>query len=368
MTVVLSAAAVCTPAMPRPGWVAIDDGRIVETGSDAHPRHARDLGDVLLVPGYLDLQVNGVGDVDFATAAPSEWEDAGRVLLTHGVTAYCPTIVSATLDSYAPALERSARARTDAATSHLPAVLGVHLEGPFLGDVPGAHPTELLRPVDIAWLEDLVAAHTDLVRIVTLAPEADPGLAGIRRLVAAGVVVALGHSGASYDEAGEAAAAGARLVTHVFNGMTPLHHREPGLAGAALDDARLIPTVIADLVHVHPAVLRLIFGRRGDVALVSDAVAITDDVHEEDGAARLLDGTLAGAITLLDRAVANVVALGVPVERAIASATSVPADIVGATDRGRLAPGARADLLALDAATLLPRHVWLEGEEMPSQV
>jgi len=343
-----------------PGWVAIDDGAVVEVGTGA----ARpgpgvvDLGDVLLAPGFLDLQVNGIGDVDLATAGADAWARADDALVRAGTTGYCPTFISAPLDSYDPALERTRVAR-----QHTDAMLGAHLEGPFLGNAPGAHPRELVRQVDFDWLEHALSTHVDLITVVTLAPEADPGCVAVRLLAERGVVVALGHSTASYDEALAAAAAGATVVTHVFNGMGPLHHREPGLAGAALTDERLTPTLIADLVHVHPAALRLAIAAKRSVALVTDAVAIGDGAFtRRDGAARLPDGTLAGSTLTLDRAIANVAALGVPVERAIEMATTIPAEVLGLRDRGRLAPGTRADVVALDPASLAVQAVWLAGE------
>jgi len=151
------------------------------------------------------------------------------------------------------------------------------------------------------------------------------------------------------------------MVTHLFNGMGPLHHRDPGLAGAALDDDRLVPTLIADLVHVHPAVLRLAFARKERIVLVSDVVAVADDTDTSAGAARLADGTLAGATTLLDGSLANVVGLGVPIERAVALVTSSPADVLGLTDHGRLVAGARADIVALDPRSLAVRQTWIGG-------
>ncbi|MFA5785811.1 MAG: amidohydrolase family protein, partial [Actinomycetota bacterium] len=180
-------------------------------------------------------------------------------------------------------------------------------------------------------------------------------------------VASIGHSAASYDLARAAADAGARSVTHLFNAMKPLHHRDPGLVGAALDDDRLTPGVIADLIHVHPAALRVVFARKPNVALVSDSVGIKAPELAEmkiayvDGAPRLADGTLAGSTLTLDVAVRNVVSLGVPLERAVDMATRVPADLIGAHDRGRLDPGARADLVLLDSRELTVRAVWLGG-------
>jgi N-acetylglucosamine-6-phosphate deacetylase len=361
VTRVLASAAVCPPGPPAPGWVAIDDGVIVEVGSGPAPAGALDAGPLLLAAGLIDLQVNGVDDIDLFAAHPGGWREAGRAQLEHGVTAYCPTFVTRPLDEYAPALERARAACADADNRALPTIIGVHLEGPFLGGAPGAHPVELLRPADCKWLRGVLEAFPDLVTIVTLAPEADPALAATRLLHERGVTVALGHSTAGYEEARAAAGAGARLVTHLFNGMRPLHHREPGLVGAALDDERLIPTLIADLVHVHPAALRLAIGRKQTVGLVTDRVAVAG-VHVADDAVRSADGTLVGSTLSMDRAVRNVVDLGVPVERAVEMAATIPAAALGLTDRGRLVPGARADLVALDPDTLAVRAVWLAGE------
>jgi N-acetylglucosamine-6-phosphate deacetylase len=202
---------------------------------------------------------------------------------------------------------------------------------------------------------------------VTLAPEADPDRRGIKALVERDVLVALGHSRCTYEEAGDAATAGARLVTHLFNGMGPLAHRAPGLPGAALADERLTPTLIADFVHVHPAVVT-IAARAKPCALVTDAVAVGVEyggqgVHERDGAAFLDDGTLAGSTLTMDRAVRNVAGL-VGAELAIAMATSIPARLLGLDTYGARGIGGRADLVALDATTLAVVGVWLAGNRV----
>jgi N-acetylglucosamine-6-phosphate deacetylase len=362
VTYVLAAERVCPPGRPVPGWIAIADGLIAEVGSGPAPAGAVNAGPALLAPGFIDLQVNGVDDVDFFSADPDGWRRAGSAQLEEGVTAYCPTLVTAPLDEYGAALERAQAARSIAVDQLLPIIVGVHLEGPFLGGAPGAHPVALVRAADCEWLRALLAAFPRLVTIVTLAPEADPGFAATRLLAENGVTVALGHSTATYDAARAAADAGARLVTHLFNGMGPLHHRTPGLAGAALDDERLTPTLIPDLVHVHAAALRLAINRKHNVGLVTDRVATEGVRVAEDGTVRLADGTLAGSTLSMQRAVHNTVGLGVPVERAVEMVTTIPAGVLGLTDRGRIAPGMRADLVALDPESLAVRAVWLGGE------
>lgn len=353
----------------EPGWLAVDGGVVVDAG-EGTVAGALNLGSVVLAPGFVDLQVNGIADVDFVAADPEGWRRAGRRLLAHGVTAYCPTIVTAPLGTYGPVLERVAAARADAAERSLPAIVGAHLEGPFLGGAPGAHPRELLRETQPEWLSALLDGHRDVVRMVTLAPEADRALAGTRLLTSRGVTVSLGHSTATYDEAAAAARAGARLVTHLYNGMSPLHHREPGLVGAALDIDDLTPTLIADLVHVHPVALRLAIARKRNVALVTDSVAVRAGVvgeitvSESGGAARLADGTLAGSVLTMDAAVRNIVAIGVPRLRAIEMASCIPAQALRLGDFGDCGVGGRADLVALDPTTLAVLAAWIDGVQV----
>lgn len=343
-----------------PAWLVIGDGRVVATGTGPAPAGATDLGDSLLGPGLVDIQVNGSGPVDFARASVDEIVAAVDGLAAGGCTAMLPTICSAPLDAYTAILDRLVAVRA----ARPQTVLGVHLEGPFLGGAPGAHPPELLRTADLGWLRALCERYGDLIRVVTLAPESDPGHAATALLRELGVTVALGHSTVDYDGARAAADAGAALATHLFNGMGPLHHRAPGLAGAALTYRPLVPSIIPDGVHVHPALLRLALGARPDAVIVTDAVAIAAPVVARDRAAYMPDGTLAGStLTMLD-AVQRVVALGVAPAAAIRHATSNPAAVIGATDRGRLAPGARADVLALDPDTLAVRAVWVGGERL----
>ncbi len=361
-------------------WVRFDGVRIDACGTGLPPASASaathasthdqttELGDALLFPGFVDLQVNGVGAVDFATARDAR-AIAGALdtMTAHGTTACLPTIVTAALDDYDTMLDRirAARDLDDAAARCT--ILGVHLEGPFLGGAPGAHPKHLLRPVEIDWLAALLDRHSDLVRMVTLAPEADPDLAATRLLHERGVIVALGHSTCSYAEAVRAADAGARAVTHLFNGMRAMHHRDPGLAEAALVDDRLTPSVIADLHHVSAASLRLALAAKERVVLVTDAVAPAAgtsgglEIVERDGAVYLPDGTLAGSVIHMDDAVRNVARLAIPMERVARLAATNACEVLGDPTRGRIEPGRRADLVAIDPTSLSVVGVWLAG-------
>jgi N-acetylglucosamine-6-phosphate deacetylase len=284
------------------------------------------------------------------------------LLLAQGVTGWCPTLVTAPLDRYARPLARIAEAAADRRPGR-PAILGAHLEGPFLGGAPGAHRREHLVPVDLDWL----AALPPIVKVVTLAPELDRATDAIRLLRDRHVLVSLGHSTATLEQTKAAADAGARLVTHLFNGMGPLHHRRPGLLGGALADDRLTPSLIADGVHVHPAALRLAARAKGPGGwcLVTDAVGwrhgnlAEGRVTMVEGAPRLADGTIAGSAVGMDAAVRRLVEeCEIPLDEALAAATSTPARLLGLGDRGRIVPGCRADLVAL-TPDLHVEEVWV---------
>jgi N-acetylglucosamine-6-phosphate deacetylase len=357
----LPAARVLAPeGLVGPAVVVVEDGRIAAVEPVSPPVPER-----TLAPGFVDLQVNGLDDVDVAEAG-ERWPRLDRLLAAGGVTTWCPTLVTAPLDAYPGRLEAVAAA-ADRPGGGRPDVSGVHLEGPFLGGRPGAHPVHLLRPLDFDWLAGL----PDVVRLLTLAPELDGAPEAVRLLRRKGVAVSLGHSAATPAQVDACVEAGATLVTHVFNGMPPLHHRDPGLAGAALLDDRLTACVIGDGVHVAPAAVALVFRCKpaGRVALVSDAIAWRAREHAGaavalvDGAARLADGTLAGSAITLDAAVRTAVAGGVPLADALVAASATPADALGCTDRGRLAPGARADLVAL-GPDLHVQATWVAGEQV----
>lgn len=363
MSEVLASDAVLVDGRFAPGWLAIDDGVVVEQGEGDAPAGAQHLGTDPLVPGFVDLQLNGLDDLDLSRVSGAEWDRVGTRLIATGVTSYLPTICSGPRAQYADALDRIASARQREVGARIE---GVHLEGPFLGGAPGAHPPEVLGPVDHAWLGALLDRWPGLVRMVTLAPEADPDLSATRALTARDVRVALGHSTCTFEAAVDAAAAGARLVTHVGNGMRPLHQRDPGLLGAALLDARLVPTVIADGVHLHDGFLALVLARRPDAILVTDAVAtgveyFGAEVVARDGAARLPDGTLAGSVLTLDAAVRHCVRVGVHPAAAVAMASSNPARAIGLDTWGGRGVGGRADVVQLDADTLRPRRAWVAG-------
>ena len=331
--------------------------RIAAIGAGEPPTGgAVDLRGLTLCPGFVDIHIHGAFGADVMAGGVGA-VSAG--LPRHGCTSFLPTTVTAPWPETLAAVGALADAAERPPEGARPA--GIHLEGPFLNPLRrGMQAAEHMRPPDAAAVDALLAAGRGRVRQVTLAPELPGGLHAVRRLAGRGVTVALAHSDATFEQAAAAAAAGARHVTHCFNAMRPLHHREPGLAGAALALPGLSAEVIADGVHVHPAMLRLLWRARGwrRLALVTDAMPGAgapegryrfggQDVTVRGGAARLGDGTLAGSVLTMDRAVATMVAAGVPPRQAVAMASRVPAAIAGLRDVGALAPGRRADVVGL---------------------
>ncbi len=354
--------------------VEIAAGRVVDVRSDG-PADI-DLGHGVLAPGFVDLQVNGCYGVDFADASAQEWDVLTTRLLETGVTALLPTFISAPVCELAAALRHTSQVLPALPDRPRARVLGVHLEGPFLSEQRrGAHDPAWLRDPTAADVQELLDAGTDLLRLVTLAPERDGALDAVRCLVDAGVLVSVGHSDATAAQVQAAADAGARMVTHLFNAQRPLLHREPGVVGQALADDRLTSGLILDLHHVSAQAARIAFAAApGRVVLVTDAAAPAGmppgryalgsrPVVLEEGSPPLReDGTIAGSALRLDDAVANAVRLGIDLATAVAAASTVPADLLGRTDLGRIAPGATADLVWL-GDDLRTRATWVGSDQ-----
>lgn len=329
-----------------PSRITIDEGVLTTISS-----HDGTCDHHLISPGFVDLQINGWDDIDVATASTDDLVRLGSTLATRGTTSWLGTIVTAPLDQMSRSISAVADSRRRVT---VPGLVGMHLEGPFLGGSPGAHRRRHIIDADPAWIDSL----SDVVRLVTLSPENPTAEEAVRLLVSRGITVSLGHSQPTREQFDVAVAAGASMVTHLFNGMSGVHHRTGGLALWALTDRSVSWGLIADMVHVSPEAVALAFavdsGAR--TCLVSDSVAwrspwaVDRGVHIVDGAPRLADGTIAGSsTTLADCVRLAVTTSGVDLRAALAAATSTPARLLGDATIGRLGVGSGADIVVLDA-------------------
>ncbi len=339
-----------------PGDMAVDAGRVEAVGLAPG-------GHGTAVPGFVDLQVNGFAGVDFLATDLDGYRRAGTALAATGVSAYQPTLISSPLRDYWPALQVAGEA---AALAGGPRMLGVHLEGPFLSPAfAGAHDPANLRDPDLELVDRLCDAGP--VTYMTVAPERPGGLDLVGRLVARGVVVALGHCDTDAATAHAAFNRGAHAVTHLHNAHRRWRARDPGVAGVALVRDDVVVQAIVDGVHLAPDTVRAVLrAARGRFALVTDAVEAAGlppgryrlgdrpvAVTERD--VRLDDGTLAGSVLTMGRAVLNLVELGATLVDAVDAASRVPAQLVGSPELGTLRPGSVADVTVLDDALEVSR-------------
>jgi N-acetylglucosamine-6-phosphate deacetylase len=320
-----------------------------------------------IVPGFIDLQVNGARTSDVMSASADVLRELSAELAREGTTAWLATAITSSLVR----IEAVAAAIAEAAAAS-DTILGMHLEGPFISAARlGAHPPLNLEPRGAA-LERVAALPA--LRMITLAPELDGALGAVAGLSARGVAVSLGHTDASLEQAQAAVAAGARMFTHTFNAMAPLNHRHPGAAAAAMLPSRAWAAVIADGVHVHPEMLRLLYRARGaaGICLTSDRVATGATAGTSplaaavvvNGAARMPDGRLAGSVSsMLDAVRIMVERVGASVGEAALMAATNPARVLGLGERGRIEAGARADLLVLGPGLEL-KAVFIGGREL----
>lgn len=355
--------------------VVVEDGRIAEVSSRSQKGmpgtgSVIDFGDAVLSPGFFDIHMHGGAGLDLMRASPSELPRLGKFLITHGVTGYFPTTVAAPLDATCAALDRLADAieaaqkssNGDGASAR---PLGIHLEGPFLSHKRrGVHPPEYLVTPTVEIFDRLWQASRGHVRMMTIAPEVPGALAVIAEAARRNVCVSIGHSDAEMSIAQQAVNAGARHATHTFNAMRPLDHRDPGIIGEVLSDDRMTADLIADGIHVSPPVVKIFLQAKGveRAVLITDAISATGmpdgqyqlgpiQVDVKDGECTA-NGSLAGSVLTMDRAVRNVMQFSKwSLRHAVRAATLNPARAVGmAQDLGVLQPGARADFTVLSPA------------------
>jgi N-acetylglucosamine-6-phosphate deacetylase len=346
------------------GDIEILDGKITRVGKDL-PFDDKDLAvdcqGFTIVPGFVDIHIHGCAGTDTCDGTKEDIENMARFLLTKGVTSFCPTTMTTDSETVEKAL-LAAKACAENPLEDGARVVGVHMEGPFIAsEKKGAQLESAIRRPDFAQFRQWFDLSGGLVKMMVLAPE-QPGGYEFAKEASKFCTISIAHTTAGYDEAKEAFDAGVTHATHLFNAMTGLSHRAPGVVGAVFDDDRVTAELICDGFHIHPAVLRTAFKVLGDRAvIVSDSMRGNgmeegqqfdlggQMVTVKDGKALLDDGTIAGSVTNLHQEVCNLVKFGVPFEQAVKAATLTPAKVIGMDDEiGSIEPGKRADLVVLD--------------------
>jgi N-acetylglucosamine-6-phosphate deacetylase len=379
---VYSGAHVVTPGgVLSPGWIAVADGRITALGQGdpaAVQGPVTHLGGQWVLPGFADIHVHGGGGASFTEGGAEDARRAAAFHRRHGSTRIVASLVTAPVD------ELAERAAMLADLADEGAIDGIHLEGPFLSAARcGAQDPRYLIDPDLAAFERMRAAARGYLRMITIAPELPGATELIRAAVAAGVVASVGHTDATAEVTAAAVEAGATHATHLFNGMRPLDHRQPGPPGALLDaaaDGRVTCEAICDGTHLHDMTIRLI-ARAGGLVLVTDAMAAAgmpdggyhlgqQAVTVAAGVAKLAEGTPgAGSIAGSTATMAHVVhhaitSAGLPVTEVAAGASGTPAGVVAISGTGALVPGAAADLVVLDSdfrlTAVMARGEWIE--------
>ena len=347
------------------GDIEIEDGKILRVGKDL-PRKEEDLavdcaGSYTVVPGFVDVHIHGCAGADTCDATREALEAMAAFLLAHGVTSFCPTTMTTSRETIQAAL-LAAKDMMDHPMEGGARVVGVNMEGPFIAkERKGAQKEEDILPPDFPLFQQFYEESGGIVRLVDVAPEQPGGLEFVEKASQL-CTVSIAHTTADYDQAKAAFDKGVTHATHLFNAMSGLHHRKPGVVGAVFDDSRVRGELICDGFHIHPAVLRAAFRLLGDRALiVSDSMRANGmpegeafdlggqmvTVHQ--GKALLPDGTIAGSVTNLHHEIKNLVSFGVPFEQAVKAATLLPARAIGLDGEiGSIAPGKRADLVVLD--------------------
>ncbi|MFD8493920.1 N-acetylglucosamine-6-phosphate deacetylase [Amycolatopsis sp. NPDC059657] len=355
------------------GWIAVSGGLIKQIGSGTAPDgHHVDVGGALVVPGFIDTHCHGGGGGSFSSGDPEEILTAVRAHRRHGTTTMMASLVSDPIRLLCEQIAALRELHEDGE------IAGIHLEGPFISKARcGAHDPDTLLEPDTATINALLAKGRGAVRMVTLAPELQGGVKAVRQLAESGVIAALGHTDGVEEQIRPAIDAGATVATHLFNGMRPLHHREPGPIGALLDDERITVELICDLVHIHPTVLRIAAVHAGlsRTVLITDAMSATDaadgsyrlgrlEVDVSGGVATLAEnGSLAGSTLTMDTAFRNLVrGAKLGLLSAVRATSGKPAELLGIADRtGALKPGLAADIVVLDDE-LRPSKVLRKGE------
>ncbi|WP_210469842.1 N-acetylglucosamine-6-phosphate deacetylase [Sporosarcina sp. 6E9] len=346
------------------GDVLLDNGKIIEVSSsikkdaDIHV-DAKDKG-WILVPGFIDIHIHGASGFDVMDGTQEALNGLAGALPREGTTSFLATTMTQTEDGIENALKNASLFNADATQAEM---LGIHLEGPFISAKrAGAQPIEHITLPSISLFEQWQKLSGNRIKLVTIAPEVDHGLAFIEAVTANQVVASLGHTDATYEEVSEAVKAGARHVTHLYNQMSPFHHRDPGVVGAALLEKPLMVELIVDFIHSHPKSVELAYRQKGasGIILITDAMRAKglapgtydlggQDVAVTENDARLADGTLAGSILTMENAAKNMkAATDCTLSELVAMTSTNAAKQLGLSNKGVIASGKDADLTIID--------------------
>jgi N-acetylglucosamine-6-phosphate deacetylase len=339
------------------------------------PENALDYSDCICSPGFIDMHIHGAFGKDTMDGEVESLQVMADFITSHGTTSFLPTTMTANPLDVLRSLDAIDRFMN---TTHSGAnCLGTHLEGPFINPgAKGAQSEKFIQSLSVAGFKSLVGTHLALVKTITLAPEEEGAEELIRYLTTQQIVPVIGHTMATYEQARESFKWGVRHTTHLFNAMTGLHHRKPGVVGACLEDNAVTVELICDLIHVHPAAIRIVIACKGpqNVAMITDAMSAAglgagkyqlggQDVWMKDGEARLADGTLAGSVLTQDVALQNLAGQGIPLETILEMISATPARILGVSDhKGHIRVGADADLTVL-SKDLQVRVVFVAGKQ-----
>jgi len=386
MALIVTASQLFTPleSIPSP-YIVIEDGKVTRVGSQREAEIPKgktlNLKDKVLAPAYLDIHLHGSSGHDVMEADDAALTAIETMLASRGVGAYLPTTVTATEDRTLRALEHLGKTIRKGPQPGRTTPLGIHLEGPFISHAKrGVHPPEHLVEPSPDKLQRYWEISAGTIRMLTIAPELPGAIETIRRARELGIHCSLGHSNATYEEALAGIAAGARHATHTFNAMRALNHRDPGILGAVLEHRELTADIIADGIHVHPAVVDLFIRAKGveRSILITDAISATGmpegrydlgglEVEVKDQRCEH-NGKLAGSVLTMERAVRNAMGFAqLELQDAVRLATFNPAALIEASDeRGLLRPGSRADIVVLTTEGQLVQTI-LGGEVVVNQ-
>ncbi len=387
-TTLVHAARAFTPTTEIPDAAILFRDGVIESVAPRSavtlPAGAREIiaTDKIAAPGFIDVHIHGAGGHDVMEATEAALKTISRTLAAHGTTSFVATTVTASTESICQSAEGIASyiCRQHQSDDPRADILGIHFEGPFISSIRrGVHPSEFLKLPSADLLEKFIAAAKGNARILTIAPELLGAMPCIDAAHKAGLIVAIGHTDANYEQARAAIARGAHHAVHVYNAMRPFSHRDSGVIGAVLTTPEITAELIADGVHVDETAMRLLLQAKGaaGVILVSDGTSATGmpdgkyilgnfEVTVSGGVCRNAEGKLAGSTLTLDRALRNIASLGAPLADALRMLTLNPATLLGIEfKKGSLRPGADADLLLLEEGLNITQ-VWTRGISLPA--